>query len=70
MAKLFKNVQKDLYSKFSYCDPHTARKLWVQKFGGERKIPEYFYYIPHIAKIFWNCYSKYSYYDPYIARIL
>ena len=105
-------MSKILYSKFSYCEPHTARKIWVRRYGvkgssrifvlyptysknilefltqnfltvnhtqqenfeyenmGKRGVPEYFYYIPHIAKIFWNCYSKYSYYDPYIARIL
>ena len=32
---------------------HTQQENFDYK-KGEREIPEYFYYIPHTAKIFWN----------------
>ena len=33
---------------------HTQQEKFEYEDMGERGVPEYLYYIPHIAKIFWN----------------
>ena len=62
-------MSKTLYSKFSYCEPHTARKIWVRRYGGKGSSRIFVLYptysknilkLLHILFLLWSIHSKNS----------